>query len=51
MHEGENSLHKFKVCGLVKLFENKYALKEEAKPIVWRKKVVKVPTNGWGDMS
>lgn len=51
MQEGENSLHKSKVHGLVKLFENKCGLKEEAKPIVWRKKFEQGSPCKWvGDM-
>ena len=51
MQEGENSLHKSKVHGLVKLFEDKFVLKEEAKLKVWRKRIVQgSPPNEVGDM-
>ena len=51
MQDGENSLHKSKVHGLVKLFEDKFALKEEAKLKVWRKKMVQGSLPNWvGDM-
>lgn len=47
----ENSLHKSKVHGLVKLFKKKFALKGKVKLMVWRKRLVQgSPPNGVGDM-
>lgn len=40
VQEGKNSLHKSKVYELVKLFEDKFVVKEEAKLMVWKKMMV-----------